>query len=196
MKKLISITALSIGISAIAQSATVTLETKAFVNYSDGSTPVTDNTGTVSVGFYDSEPTFGTEVSTADILSDYTALGSGAFEDSIGNLDGYFRFDLTENITSEYASKDVYIVLGNASTLEASDEFLVWKATSNPDGNTFVEDDPLGGPGSVALDNTTGSLLLGDFESGEFNMISVVPEPSSTALFGLGGLALLIRRRR
>ncbi len=48
-------------------------------------------------------------------------------------------------------------------------------------GSTFIDDG-----GSVTL--TTGSVLGANFDA--------VPEPSSTALLGLGGLALILRRRK
>ena len=196
MKTATYIIAFSISLLCAGHSATITVDTSAFVNYSDGSTRVTDNTGTVAVGTYNSEPTFAGNPSVSDVITGFDELGSGAFEDSLGNLDGFFRFNMTETITSAFDSKAVYIVLGNADTLSGSDQFLVWKATSNPDGNTFTADNPLGGPGSIKLDNTAGSLLLGGFSSEAFILADAVPEPSSAALLGLGGLALLMRRRR
>jgi len=51
---------------------------------------------------------------------------------------------------------------------------------------------------------TDGDLTIGGDNSAAFadvfqvsgNTLSLVPEPSSTALLGLGGLALILRRRK
>ena len=51
--------------------------------------------------------------------------------------------------------------------------------------DTFGTINFIGGFGE--LDYTTG---------GQIRLLSVVPEPSSTALLGLGGLALMLRRKR
>ena len=47
--------------------------------------------------------------------------------------------------------------------------------------------------GPVAIWSTEGS---NDFVFVALGQIVAVPEPSSTALFGLGGIALMLRRRR
>jgi len=49
--------------------------------------------------------------------------------------------------------------------------------------------------GTDFLNNTSGTLLATDNGDGSYT-VSVVPEPSSTALLGLGGLALILRRRK
>ena len=183
--------------AGLLHAATVTIDTAAFVQTAGGSR-VVDNTGVVAIGTYGpTDPTLGANFTKAEVITGFTQLGQETFKDSIGNLDGFFRFDLTADITNSFNGLPVYLVLGNQSSLAASTEFLVWKATSNPDGSSFVEDNPLGGPGSVTLDNTTGSLFAGTFGGGEFHLeLAQVPEPSSTALLGLGGVALLLRRRR
>ncbi len=48
---------------------------------------------------------------------------------------------------------------------------------------------------SIAFNHTNGDSYTG-FNSTNFTVTQVVPEPSSTALLGLGGLALILRRRK
>ncbi len=92
----------------------------------------------------------------------------------------------------------------------------------NGDGTTLSAGDSVAfAQGAIAA--TTGELLIGNYNTGtrpysglidnvriydsiesaaslesimQFNDASAVPEPSSTALLGLGGLALMLRRKR
>jgi len=54
-------------------------------------------------------------------------------------------------------------------------------------------------PVTVIVGNVGGSVksnFFGDFDSADSIALELVPEPSSASLLGLGGLALLMRRRR
>jgi len=197
MKKIISTIALSVVLPVTSYAVTITIDTAAFVNFSNGDR-VTDNTGTVSIGTYDAIPNFDSSSSVADLLTSYDEFASGSFQDSFGGLDGFFGFTITEDIIpgSEFDGSDVYLVLGDGDTLASSDEFLVWRATANPEGNVFLAPDPVAGPTAVQLNNATGDLLFGSFDGTAFTLAETVPEPSSSALLGFGGLALILRRRR
>lgn len=191
--KLLSLT-LALSFS-LGQAATITLSTSAFVHDKDDSA-LTKGTGVVSIGTYSSIPTFsGTPLKT-EVLTTYEELAFGTV-DSIQDFNGYFNFDLNVTIPNSFNGDDIYLVIGEASSIADSNQFLVWKSTSNPDGNKFIDDNPTGGPGSVQLNNESGDLLLGSFAT-TFGLaeVSAVPEPSSLALSGLALFALAGRRSR
>ena len=95
------------------------------------------------------------------------------------------RFDATIDLTAAD---------GNDSGAVLSD------AIGGGDGNTYftfttVVDttDPLADL-SISIDSNSGSS--GQFAFAGYTVTSPVPEPSTTALLGLGGLALILRRRK
>ncbi len=49
---------------------------------------------------------------------------------------------------------------------------------------------------AFAQTRTSGTNAQGAGATFQVGLVAAVPEPSSTALLGLGGLALMIRRRR
>lgn len=103
------------------------------------------------------------------------------------------------------ADADIFIVIGNEATLDASTELLVVNT-----GLQFGDDDPT--PGIINYDLSTftgdptfgsstyqGTFTIGgnDFSSAPNSFqLQAIPEPSSSLLFGFAGLALLIRRKR
>jgi MYXO-CTERM domain-containing protein len=157
----------------------------------------TATSGVVAIGFYTTEPT-----SAANFLSGFTQLGALQFGTAFGGLlDGYISGDIIAAINTGNAAigKTVYLVGGNAGTLAESTQAFVWKATNNSAGNTFTVDAPVGGPDSVQLLSTTGSIVnsIGSASEGSIKMavVSVVPEPSAALLAAFGALGLLRRRR-
>jgi len=196
IKTLLALVAM--GVSST-HAATITVNTSGFVQDADG-VLVKNNTGSIAIGTYGvTDPDFSSGFTAADIMTGFMQLGQSAFSEEPKNRDGLFAFELTAEVTSAFSGLPVYLVIGNSASLATSDEFLVWKATANPLGNTFVADDPFGGPGGIRLDSNTGSLFAGITVSAgdrdDFRLVAI-PEPSSTALLGLGGVALLLRRRR
>jgi len=158
--------------------------------------------GVVTIGTYSSEPT-----SALNVLNGYTSLGSLGFGTANGGvLDGYAQgaVNVSLPLGSAAVGQQVYIVVGNAATLAASTEFLVWKPTSNSAGNTFTADNPVGGPDSVLILGSTGTTVVGNFgfvadiagsgSQGHFRL-AAVPEPSAMLLGAVGALGLLRRRR-
>ena len=116
----------------------------------------------------------------------YTWNGVGASEDTsevisfTGNGGTW-----TDNTTFNFSEA----ITINGSTLSGA---------ANGDDNasriSFSED-----WGSVVLSGTTGLTYSSQVDSGQDGFrfeVTAIPEPSSTALLGLGGLALLARRRR
>lgn len=184
--------------TASVHAATITLNTNSFVADSTN-TDIVKNTGVVSVGTYSSLPTFTGVLTNSDVTGSYMELGYGVFDSPL-EFDGFFNFDLNVEILNSFNNQDIYLVLGDGSTVQDSDSLLVWKSTENPDGNVFIEDNPIGGPGSIVLDSETGDLILGSFDSdtNRFSMSSVlaIPEPSTFALSGLALFALAGRRSR
>lgn len=180
---------------SLGQAATINLSTVRFVNDKDDN-PLTKGTGVVSIGTYSSLPSFSATPLKTEVLTTYEELGFGTV-DSIQTFDGFFNFDLNVQIPNSFNGDDIYLVIGEGSSIADSNQFLVWKSTSNPDGDAFIEDNPTGGPGSVQLNNETGDLLLGSFVT-DFSLaaVSAVPEPSSLALSGLALFALAGRRSR
>lgn len=68
--------------------------------------------------------------------------------------------------------------------------------TATSDAWSFVTPaNPTPPPVNVNLDSVTNTIIWED-NTRAFATSLVVPEPSSTALLGLGGLALILRRRR
>lgn len=178
--------------------ATITMDTTSFVSDSE-STNIPKGSGVVSIGTYNAFPALGASPTNSEVTDSYFELGLGTFDSNVA-FDGFFRFDLDVPISNFFNNKDIFVVLGNGTTVQDSTDLLVWQPTSNADGNVFIEDNPIGGPGSIVLNNDNGNVLLGSFDSdaNTFRMASLatVPEPSSMALSSLALLALAGRRSR
>ena len=97
------------------------------------------------------------------------------------NLDGFFRFNLTDASTTVSDSWNIVDVDNLTETYGST--FGVFSIVG-----AFTENDP--GLWSISEKGTTYSF------SETSGMLTVVPEPSAIALIGLGGLVLLRRRRR
>ena len=120
--------------------------------------------------------------------------------------DVYASFGMRSDFSSA-APYTVSGISGGPTTLFAnmdSDEFVAWDATFDS-----VEYELLGtvvidnsGTTTVMLGNNVADSTVGGGDAGYvigdrvlFDFVSV-PEPSTTALLGLGGLALILRRRK
>lgn len=137
-------------------------------------------------------------------FSSFTQVGNSVVNFSTtteGFFDGTIDIDLSTGGDDEAAvGRDVYLVIGdNTASIEQSANWLVFKY------NATYAAPPSEGPSTVNLIEGQGVLVQGEigrysFDNGggqtsAFNLVAV-PEPSSTALLGLGGLALILRRRR
>ena len=140
--------------------------------------------GTGSAGFLE----INGSTATIDVAGAYTF---GNFSTTIFTLDsalagvsevnntGALNLDASSTLTVDFRGYDF-------STNKGSDIVLFDYGTLGGGGaDTFGTINFIGGFGE--LDYTTG---------GQIRLLSVVPEPSSTALLGLGGLALMLRRKR
>jgi len=142
--------------------------------------------------------------SASAISSSFDIVGSTAFNSG----DGLWDASITNSgDTSSFVGQSIFTVIGDGDTVADSTQFFIYRhSTVNGTGN-FVENPNSNADASVADDAAaTGSIVIGgngDFQhdftntgaTDAFNLVAV-PEPSSTTLLGLGGLALIMRRRR
>lgn len=193
---------LPIAVSHAAVSYTV--NTAAFVNDESGAR-LPENSAVVSIGTYSATPTFDSFSTSDDITDTYLELGFGLLDSSL-DLPGYFSMTITSGESvdeSTFNGDDIFLLIGNSTSLSSSSEFLVWQATSNPGSSTFSINPPSPpGPTAIELNDNTGNLLFGSFGPGdggpEFFLASAatIPEPSSALLSGLALFALVGRRSR
>ena len=156
------------------------------------------NSGIVLLGTFASEPSS---------VSDVLGLGFTATDGSLSFTNGYFDGTInTQALTSgdAFVGKSVYVVIGNGTTLANSTLIGAWKAVSNTAGNTFTADNPVGGPDTITVYASSGSVLVGTQLSSYNNsqnigpafQLAAVPEPSAILLTALGVFGLLLRRKR
>lgn len=207
MKIFIPLLALSAAFVVEVKSATISITNFDSVSAVPFFNPITDssgnllNSGIIVVGTYSVQPS-----NVSDVLgSNFTQAGSGSL--SIISP-GFFQGDITTPLLTAgdaFVGNSVYIVIGNGTTLANSTQLLSWQAGGNPDGDVFVADDPTGGPGSVAVRNSTGEARVGQETTFDFGstgpgvqpalQLAAIPEPSTLILSALGTLALLRRKR-
>ncbi|MGJ8655459.1 MAG: PEP-CTERM sorting domain-containing protein [Akkermansiaceae bacterium] len=147
----------------------------------------------------------------APTLTGGTAFGVG-FGDTSDNSGDYNKLQI-QGVSYNGGT----LTQGGSFTISSETSLIVgsidWAASGNDDVlSLYALDDPTGIPG------TAFATLTGDFDQSTFDTISIgdaqtsvfdeirigstladvvpVPEPSSTALLGLGGLALILRRRK
>jgi hypothetical protein len=207
-----------IGLSTLVLFSAANAYTVAFTNIGAAdptAVPILDNTGTPIAfgGGYVSAGTFSAVPSTVEDIKTFTAFGAGgtAFANDF-SAPGFFNAARTapipEGTTTAPVGEDVYVVIGNGSTLADSDQFAVF----NP-GLVFGTENSVGAGGVDAFLNsdtlTQDSLVFGtlvtDIDTGlgvtftegiELSDGTFVPEPSTSLLAALAGLALAARRRR
>ena len=155
-------------------------------------------------------------------VSGDTTINSGGFLSAGDGGIGTLTFDALVDVSSVGANSMLFdLASPGFSDLVSmsSSELDIGSGSFDLDAFTFTD---LSGPGSrigvgtytlfdansLALGNSLGSTVFTEsllgyatatlFESGGdiFLSVTAVPEPSSTALLGLGGLALMLRRKR
>ena len=211
---LVSATGLSFG----AFTATVT----SYVNAVDPDLAVVDNSGAlignglgvVGVGYFasfnDAAISGTTDFSalTADFVTfagTTTAFGTNA--DSYAGMVNLTANGTIPNGTIGAQTGNMYVLFGNGATFGASTQLAVWKSNT-----LFGTENEVGlgaktallqtGQGSILLGLNGGALAganwggdLGPYTN-SIKLVQEVPEPTSSLLFGVAGLALLIRRKR
>lgn len=164
--------------------------------------------GSLAVGYFDTF-TVGADFTGAnrnELLTDFQQFSTTtqSFQNA-SNAVGFFDVEFSDTVGagSPFIGETLYTVIGNAATLGASTEFLVFEHT----GKEFEEEQGgIGALGGVVRPDG-GALMLGSDAGtmvhplspgvGTYQFAVVpVPEPSSTALLGLGAFAFVLRRRR
>jgi hypothetical protein len=145
--------------------------------------------GSISSGVYIIAT--GNSASTTFFTDNFGGSNYTAFETGDANINGDDAIELFSGgfVVDTYGDIDVY---GDGETWDYSDGYAVRTSgtagtfdQANYASNAFVLD---------TLDETQQADILGSAFN-DFNF-SAIPEPSSTALLGLGGLALILLRRR
>lgn len=170
-------------------------------------TPIAQGSGYVAAGTFAAAP--GPD---ADIAVTFTPFGSGSSSFSNGiNVDGFFDGSRSEAIpegtVDAPVGQSIYLVIGDGDGLLTSSNFAVF------DPGLVVGTENAVGLGAldILLDDSTltpESLLMGNlltnvdtglglvFNEGIQLGGVAVPEPSTSLLAALAGLALVARRRR
>lgn len=190
-------------------------------NVSDGASDqvVVDNTGavisggaTASLGYFKTIADPGA-VSASTLAGDFQALATSDFSENGGTVNGLF--DIITSISNAESNTDVtdgngkilFLFIGNATTLGTSGYIgLVNVGVAVPDVTVPASSYDTTLDYSAGKFADGGSILLGNItadsvswgpgnSTGTFELVAV-PEPSSTVLLGLGGVAFFLRRRR
>lgn len=191
-----------------AQIATATAAVSIAVDNNAGidSNLITDSSGStiaqgeavVAIGYF--------TVTAANIVdfSSFIQVGATYVDfstETAGFFAGSVSADLSElGVDAAAIGEAAYVVIGdNTTDITQSNNWLVWQTNDNFTGN------PTEGPSAMAVINGAGTLVKGDFAVFQDSVpgigndaftLTVVPEPSSLALLGLGAAAFLFRRRK
>jgi hypothetical protein len=189
---------------AAAKAATITVTNVDFTQ----TNPVVDGNGTkyavgsgfVGIGVFSiTDAQIAGAISPFTIANNFTLFGQASTMGVGFGIAGTYHFETTAAIAANSVfTGNIYTVIGNATTLANSWQFLVFKGNA-----TFSADPAPSGP--AILKTGQGTLILGDFNLFNadiglgvvpaFNTAYVTPEPS-VALLGLMGAVGLFRRRR
>jgi len=193
--------------------AVLSIKSSNLLGFDNTTSAVVDNTGAaIAVGTgYVGVGSFGalTDIeiqalgNSTDIDSSFSSVGSTDFN----VLDGLWDANIEKaGDTSGDVGTAIFTVLGNGADISSSTQFLIYRHSSVNGTGNFNETPNANGDALIAEGaGSTGSIVVGahgnfqhDFGAGSFDAYNlvVVPEPSSTALLGLGGVALFLRRRR
>ena len=130
----------------------------------------------------------------ANLLSQNSSNNTNA--DQSGGSGATFGQQSADSVTITLGGTSVVINQSDGGDLGSS-LLLTDNGNTNNTGNTFAH-----GAGDLAVSNNSFfDLALTDLNANEAVLIqgfqfAVIPEPSSTALLGLGGLAMILRRRK
>lgn len=183
------------------QAATVTpqidynLGSLSFFAHSDG-TVFSGNSGFTFYGTFDSAPNGGLagDLTAQQIEDDFNQLG-------LPNIDyntATFSSPVEETL---FEGRRGYLVVTNNADIGSATEFAI--ITNSVDANwTFANElnapiFPV--PGVTSDGGHTGTpgaeLVYGSYSGAEIRL-AAIPEPSSVSLLGLGGVALILRRKK
>lgn len=210
MKKTVIASLATVGLFSGASAYTVSFLN---VNSADSTAvPILDNTGApiaLGSGFV-SAGTFATVPGSIDEVRSFTPFGDGntAFSNSIGVggfFDGNRSAPIPAGTTDAPVNQSVYLVIGDGADLASSTDFAVFDpglvfGTENAVGagalDIIIDSD------SLTADSLVYGTIVNNVDTGigviftEGIQIGAVPEPSTSLLAALAGLALVARRRR
>jgi hypothetical protein len=211
-KSVFAVTSLAFVASASAYTVSITN----FDGADSTAVPILDNTGTpiaAGAGFIGAG-TFAAAPDSLETAKGLVPFGTGAtgFTNGLGGEAGFFFNQFNAPIpfgtTDAPVGEDLYIVFGNGSTLADSTQLAVFDAgqvfgtesAAGSGGNDVVILDSALTPENLVFGNVANDVDLGlgvIFSEGiQLSDGTVVPEPSTSLLAALAGLALAARRRR
>ncbi len=217
MKTTLLLAASVIGLAAPAMAASYTVTNSSGGTLTQSVVDASGNFfsgGVALFGYYtsDRDAAITSSTTTAGILQSFVLVGSGAINPTTGAtpIQGVFSAAGNADITTAGAAggRAIYVLLGNASTFEASTQVAVLKMSSS-----FATSEPA--TATISLRNTAsptdepGTMLFGGHNlfSGDptptstggaaqpFYSLAAIPEPSTALLGAIGALGLLRRRR-
>lgn len=213
MKKTVIATLATVGLFSGASAYTVSFLNIAAAD--NTAVPVLDNTGSaigLGSGFV-AAGTFASVPGSIDEVRSFTPFGDGnsVFQNSVG-VDGFFDNSRSAPIpagtTDAPVGASVYLVMGDGADLASSTDFAVFDpglvfGTENAVGagalDIVITSDTLTADslvyGTIVTNVNTGLGLVFD-EAIQLGEGAVIPEPSTSLLASLAGLALAARRRR
>ena len=213
MKKTVIATLATVGLFSGASAYTVSFLNIAAAD--NTAVPVLDNTGTaigLGSGFV-AAGTFASVPGSIDEVRSFTPFGDGtsAFQNSVGAA-GFFdnsrSAPIPQGTVDAPVGASVYLVMGDGADLASSTDFAVFDpglvfGTENAVGagalDIVINSDTLTADslvyGTIVTNVDTGLGL--DFDEAiQLGEGAVIPEPSTSLLAALAGLALAARRRR
>lgn len=167
------------------------------------------NGGIVALGYFATTAPSSSLVDIQTTITNFTLITSaltGTFSaDLNGSFAGYVQADsfLGASITtpSTLIGKTMYMFVGNASTLAASDAWALAAVATIADDVPFAQQYQANPNGSSILgdigtfDTFVGNVGLGSLTYNTLKLAQAVPEPSTALLGAIGAIALLRRRR-
>lgn len=213
MKKTVIATLATVGLFSGASAYTVSFLNIAAAD--NTAVPVLDNTGAaigLGSGFV-AAGTFASVPGSIDEVRSFTPFGDGnsAFQNSVGAA-GFFdnsrSAPIPQGTVDAPVGASVYLVMGDGADLASSTDFAVFDpglvfGTENAVGagalDIVINSDTLTADslvyGTIVPNIDTGLGLVFD-EAIQLGEGAVIPEPSTSLLAALAGLALAARRRR
>lgn len=181
-----------------------TIDGESFTGSNGG---ISGGSGIVSFGFFSTDD-FSAITTPSALVALFTRFGSeGTFAAAgVGGNRSVFASEQTQSIAPAFSNKNIYLFVGNGSTYLSSTEFLVVKMATE----IFVPGDDITygiTPKEIVINPSNSTSLIGSeitnvyttnsdsSATGGWQMATLVPEPSSALLAGLGTIALFRRRR-
>ncbi len=177
---------------------------------------LSSTTGSAVFGVFSTPPgdtAVTSATSAASLLSTFTQFGSNqaTFTDFSlspppAQYTGLFTLQATVSdggLNPTFQNKNIYLIVGNATTLAAASQFLVIKFTAtfgdlvSPSSSTLTLDTANTDYTVLRGSKTGPSVTVGgsDSTTEPSFQLSLIPEPSSAMLAAVGALVLLRRRR-